>query len=40
MTRSFNVNGLCYPAKHYMVDLQGRLEQAMLCFAKAIGAYD
>lgn len=27
MTRSFNVNGLCYPAKHYMVDLQGRLEQ-------------
>ncbi|MDO4312474.1 MAG: ATP-binding protein [Eubacteriales bacterium] len=27
MTKSFNVNGLCYPTRHYMVNLQERLAQ-------------
>lgn len=25
--RTFNTTGLCVPAKHYMVDISGRLEQ-------------
>lgn len=25
MLKSFNINGVCYPEKHYMVDLRGRL---------------
>lgn len=27
MTRYFNINGVCYPEKHYMVDLTGRLKE-------------
>ena len=27
MKKRFNVNGLCYPQKHYMVNLNGRLEK-------------
>ncbi|MCD7816034.1 MAG: hypothetical protein LUH12_04890, partial [Bacteroides sp.] len=27
MAKYFNVNGLCRPEKHYMVDLSSRLEQ-------------
>lgn len=27
MAKIFNVNGVCMPAKHYMVDLQTRLEE-------------
>lgn len=27
MAKKFNVNGVCYPEKHYMVDLSGRLQE-------------
>lgn len=27
MGKTFNTTGICFPAKHYMVDLSGRLEQ-------------
>lgn len=30
MRRYFNVNGLCYPDKHYMVDLSSRLKEIQL----------
>lgn len=27
MPKKFNVNGVCYPDRHYMVDLNGRLRK-------------
>ena len=27
MVKTFNVNGACRPAKHYMIDLEARLEE-------------
>ena len=27
MQKKFNVNGVCYPDRHYMVDLNGRLQK-------------
>lgn len=27
MTKVFNVNGVCKPARHYMVDLKPKLEE-------------
>lgn len=27
MQKKFNVNGVCYPDRHYMVDLNGRLKK-------------
>ena len=27
MYKKFNINGVCYPNKHYMADLRGRLQE-------------
>ena len=39
MRREFNITGLCVPKKHYMINLNSRLEQMRKMIEKGIYCY-